>query len=316
LYDGENEILSDYGAVRYISIEQKSGGKYLPESKTYSKQTIAHNTLVVDEKSNFDGDEDESQKNHPTKLFSNTGVGNVQVVCAEEDKAYEGVKMQRSVYMVNIPGHEKSVVVDLFNALSDASHQYDLPFQYQGTFIKTNFKYNSNNNSQSTLGKKNGYQHIWKEAEAVLTNKPLTQFTFLNDKTFYTISSITDDSTHIFFTRIGANDPNFNLRREPAYIIRKKGANQAFVNVVEMHGVYNANAENAKGSYSAVNKMEILQNDANYSVISVVFDGNPLLIIQRNSNFADHVENEVMVNNKKYSFSGNYTVLYNDLTIK
>ncbi len=316
LYDGENEILSDYGAVRYISIEQKSGGKYLPESKTYSKQTIAHNTLVVDEKSDFDGDEEESQKYHPAKLFSNVSSRNVQVVCAEDDKAYEGVKMQRSIYMVNIPGHEKPLVVDLFNALSNTSHQYDLPFQYQGTFIKTNFKYTSSNNAQATLGKKNGYQHIWKEAEAVLTNKPLTQFTFLNDKSFYTISSITDDSTHILFTRTGANDPNFNLRREPAYIIRKKGVNQTFVNAVEIHGVYNANAENAKGSYSAVNKMEILQNDANYSVVSIVFDGKPLLIIQRNSNFNQNAENEVIVNNKKYSFTGNYTVLYNDSTIK
>ena len=53
LYDGKNEILTDYGAARFVNIEQKLGGKYLPETESYSKQTISHNTVVVDEKSNL-----------------------------------------------------------------------------------------------------------------------------------------------------------------------------------------------------------------------------------------------------------------------
>src|SRR6185436_2616515 len=99
---------------------------------------------------------------------------------------------------------------------------YDLPFQYSGQFINTSFKYISSTNKQETLGTKNGYQFIWKEAEASVNNGTV-QFTFLNNSTYYSISSLIEDSAQLFFTRTGANDPNFNLRREPSYIIRKKG---------------------------------------------------------------------------------------------
>ena len=315
LYDGKREVLTDYGTVRYISIEQKSGGKYLKEANSYAKQTIAHNTLVVDEKSDYGGSEEESQKHHPTKLFSNVTNSNVQVVCAEDDTAYTGVKMKRTVYMVNLPNHKKPLVVDIFNALSDEQHQYDLPFQYSGILMSTNYKYTPFLSTQTTLGKANGYQHIWKEAEATLKNHPFSQFTFLDNKSFYTISSLTDDSTSVYFTRIGANDPNFNFRHEPAYILRKRGGNQRFVNVIEMHGSYDANGEKSTDAYSSVKNIELLQNDADYSVVNITFDNKILLVIQRNSNYDSNATNTVNVKGKKYSFEGNYTVLFDDKTV-
>ena len=54
-YDGGNEIVSDYGAARFLNVEAKFGGRYLPENKSYAKQTVAHNTLVVDGQSHFNG---------------------------------------------------------------------------------------------------------------------------------------------------------------------------------------------------------------------------------------------------------------------
>ena len=315
LYDGKREVLTDYGTVRYISIEQKSGGKYLKEAKTYADQTIAHNTLVVDEKSDYNGNEEESQKHHPTKLFSHVSASNVQVVCAEDDSAYEGVKMKRTVYMVNLPNHKKPLVVDVFNALSAEQHQYDLPFQYTGVLMSTSYKYIPFLNTQTTLGKNNGYQFLWKEAEATLQNHPFSQFTFLDNKSFYTISSLTDDSTKVFFTRLGANDPNFNLRHEPAYILRKKGANQSFINVIELHGSYDANGEKSTDAYSSVKNIELVQNDADYSVVNIVFDNKQLLIIQRNTNFDEKAVNSVSVKGKNYSFRGNFTVLYDEKTL-
>ena len=79
LYDKGNEVLTDYGAVRFISVEQKFGGRYLPENKTYAAQTIAHNTLVLDEESHFNGKENESGKHHSEKFFSSINNPNVQV---------------------------------------------------------------------------------------------------------------------------------------------------------------------------------------------------------------------------------------------
>ena len=55
LFDKGNEILQDYGSARFIGIEQKYGGRYLPENTNYAAQTIAHNTIVVDETSHFNG---------------------------------------------------------------------------------------------------------------------------------------------------------------------------------------------------------------------------------------------------------------------
>jgi hypothetical protein len=57
-YDNGVEIFPDYGSARFINIESKKGGDYLPENKTWAKQTIAHNTLTVDQTSNFKANAD------------------------------------------------------------------------------------------------------------------------------------------------------------------------------------------------------------------------------------------------------------------
>ena len=46
VFDRGYEILRDYGASRFLYIEAKYGGHYLPENNLYAKQTIAHNALV------------------------------------------------------------------------------------------------------------------------------------------------------------------------------------------------------------------------------------------------------------------------------
>jgi len=53
LYDQGREILQDYGSARFINVEQKFGGRYLPENTSWAKQTIAHNTITVDGRSQF-----------------------------------------------------------------------------------------------------------------------------------------------------------------------------------------------------------------------------------------------------------------------
>ncbi|HEX2629887.1 MAG TPA: heparinase II/III family protein, partial [Chitinophagaceae bacterium] len=218
LYDKGNEVLMDYGSVRFIGVEQKYGGRYLPENKTYASQTIAHNTLVVDETSHFDGKEATAENFHADKLFSSIDNAVVQVVAAKADNAYKGVGLQRTLYLLHLPNGKK-VLADLFQAVAASEHQYDLPFQFNGQLINTSFKYKSYPDKQEALGKKNGYQFLWKEAEAAVKDTTV-QFTFLNGRTYYSISSLVQGDATLFFTRTGANDPNFNLRREPAFIIR------------------------------------------------------------------------------------------------
>ncbi|MDI9364108.1 MAG: heparinase II/III family protein [Flavobacterium sp.] len=315
LYDGGNEILQDYGAARFIGIEQKYGGRYLPESKNYAAQTIAHNTVVVDETSHFNGKEEVSQMYHPEKLFSNSANQKIQVVSAIDEKAYSNVTLHRTLWLLQLPDAEKPLTVDFFRLLSSKQHQYDLPFQYLGTVINTSFKYQAFTNNQTTLGTKNGYQFLWKEASAKASNG-LTQFTFLNNSAYYTISSYTDDSTNLYFTRLGANDPNFNLRRDPAYIIRKKGTNQTFVNVVEIHGKYDTNNEVSVSAYPKIEAITILRDDADYLVAQIKINGKLLLVAQANKNVAINAAHALKLNGSNVHWIGPYTAIYNNQNLQ
>lgn len=310
LYDKGNEILRDYGAVRFIGVEQKYGGRYLPENKSYAAQTIAHNTIVVDEKSHFDGNESAAEKSHPQKLFSSLVNPLVQVVAAEEKNAYPGVELRRTAYLLQLPGGNK-LFADIFNAYSKEEHQYDLPFNYNGHLISTSVKYNSYLNRQETLGVKNGYQSLWKEAEADAADT-LVQLTFLNDRTYYTISSLVKGNAKIYFTRSGANDPDFNLRHEPAMIIRKKGKDQSYVSVVEVHGKFDPIAEFSSDAYPSVKQIRLLQNDEKYSVVEISINEKKLTIAQSNDGF----DAKQAHSSQGLSWTGPYTVLYDGKPLK
>ncbi len=304
LFDKGNEILTDYGSVRFIGIEQKYGGRYLPENKMYASQTIAHNTIVVDETSDFNGAENVAEKYHSDKLFSNITGTNVKVVSAKDDNAYKSVHLQRTEYLLQLPQGRK-MIVDMFNVSSADHHQYDLPFQYNGQLISTSFKYNSFSNNQETLGNKNGYQFLWKEAEAMVKDT-LAQFTFLNNRTFYTVSSLIQGEASLFLTRTGANDPDFNLRHEPAFIIRKKGTNESFVSVIEIHGKFDPVAEFTTNAYPSVKQIKLLQNDDAYSIAEILVDNKKLLIAQCNNDFDSTAKHTIQAIN----WTGPYTVLY------
>lgn len=308
LFDKGREILQDYGSARFIGIEQKYGGRYLPENNSYASQTIAHNTLVVDEKSHFGANADLGEKYHSDKLYSSVDNPNVQVVAANEENAYKGVSLQRTIYLLQLPD-KKKFVVDVFYAASAISHQYDLPFQYNGQFIQTSFKYQPSLKLQQTLGDKNGYQFLWKEAAAKVADTTI-YFTFLNDKNFYSISSFIKDTAEIYFTRTGANDPNFNLRREPAYIIRKKGQQQLFVNVIQIHGDYDPVNEFSLDAYPAVKNIQVLQHDDKTTIVDILIDQKKLQIRQANMDIGKHAKHTVQTLAGQVEWEGPVNVKY------
>jgi len=307
LYDQGNEILTDYGAVRFVGVEQKYGGRYLPENKTYAAQTIAHNSLVVDEKSDFDGKEADAEKYHPEKLFSDLKNEAVQVVVAKDDNAYKGVAMQRTVYFFQLPGTPggRKLIVDILNARSGEEHQYDLPFHFDGSIINTSFKYNAATDKQEVLGKKNGYQFLWKEAEAAVKDT-IVQLTLLKGSTYYSISSLVEGKAGLFITRSGANDPNFNLRHEPALIIRKKSKDASFINVMEIHGHYDPVNEFSTHSYPAVKSISSLINNEESSVVVINIDSKKLVIAQANKDF----QTKTIHSAADMTWTGPYAVWY------
>ena len=55
---------------------------------------------------------------------------------------------------------------------------------------------------------------------------------------------VTDENDELLLTRIGANDPDFNLRRDPAIIVRRPEASDTlFASIIQPHGSYNVVSE-------------------------------------------------------------------------
>jgi hypothetical protein len=260
-YDNNVEVLSDYGSVRFLNVETKSGGGYTKENNTWAKATVAHNTLVVDKKNQFDGDADQGEKFHPDLLFYEANK-NFQVVSAKEANAYKGVVMQRTAILIKPEGAESPVLIDVFKVVSSELHQYDLPFWYQGHITNTPFPVKNNNTQLTPLGKDNGYQHIWLTAMGK-PNSNNGQITFLNNRKFYTTTFLTDTSTEVKFVMTGANDPDMDLRNEKGFIISQPhSTTHTFINITEPHGANNPIAEFTVGFMPVVKDLKMVKDGA------------------------------------------------------
>jgi hypothetical protein len=132
-YDQSREIIQDYGAVRFINVEPKFGGRYLPETDTWAKQTIAHNTVTVDGISHYGGVYAVAQKNHADRHFFSASNPDVQIMSGKAEGVYKDISMQRTMAMVRDSSMSKPLVIDVFRIESKKEHQYDLPFSIWDT---------------------------------------------------------------------------------------------------------------------------------------------------------------------------------------
>ena len=239
-FDNGDEVVADYGAARFLNVEPKAGGRYLPENTSWAKQSIAHNTLVVDQTSHFNGDWREGQKHAPTVIEFGTRDG-IQVAFAEIDTAYEDVRLQRLVALM--PGNNgRDYVVDIMRGLGVGEHRFDLPVHFKGQLIETSFEMQHAVDRLEPFGDTNGYQHLWKRSESEPLDG-LQEISWLLGDQFYTLTQKSDQAVTAYFTELGANDPNHNLRHEQALILRASGTSANFVSVYERHGRYDSDEE-------------------------------------------------------------------------
>ena len=312
-FDNGNQILTDYGAARFLNIEPKNGGNYTKENYTWAMQTIAHNTVTVNEASHFDANIKVSSNFHSDIQYSDISNKNIQIFSAVDTNAYKGVKMQRTTALVNNAAFEFPIIVDIFKVLSDQSKTLDFPFYYRGQLVSTSFKTTKNGTELKPLGTKNGYQHLWLEATGQ-TNKPNACFTFVNGNRFYSISTVCDQNTEFMLTRVGANDPDFNLRPEAAFMLRQtKNENHTFVSVIEPHGLYDLSKEITIDFQTNIKNIEILKDDNDFTAAKIQTNkGKSFLMIIANKEFDANAKRTAEINNIKYSFTGNY--LFEEIT--
>ena len=308
-YDNGEEIINDYGAARFLNVEAKYGGHYLKENNTYAKQTISHNTLVVDETSHFNGDLDTGNANHPELLFFDE-TSNIRVSSANIEKTYDGVEFTRTQALVDIPSVSRPFVIDVLSVVADDKHQYDLPVHFNGHLMDTSFELNTATKSLSALGEKNGYQHLWLAAKGQ-EQSDLGKITWLNKNRFYSYNFINTKGSNIIFTRTGANDPNFNLVEDKAFITRVENAqNHDFVSVLELHGEYNPSKEFTTNSHSKLSKLTHTK-EGDLDIINVSFKNGTdiVLVFNAKQKVDDSEAHSVTIDGKTHDFTGPYLFL-------
>ncbi|TMO81444.1 alginate lyase [Pseudoalteromonas sp. S3776] len=300
-YDHGNEIVSDYGAARFLNVEAKYGGRYLPENETYAKHSVAHNTVVIDETSHFNANVKVGNNNHPKLNFFETNQYGT-VASGQISTVYKGVELERTLALINLPELESTLAIDIFNVNADASHKIDLPLHYKGQLIDTSFELLAKTKSLAALGDKNGYQHLWLKAKAQ-PEKGLAKVTWLNDNgRFYTQTSLVKGDESFLFTQIGANDPHFNLRNENGYIRRVEDKKQhKFISVLEPHGEYNPSKEY---TLEAISRVSSLKYDvqADLDLVEVKVKNNTYLVaINKAEKAAKHT---FTYQNKAFTLNG------------
>ena len=285
MFDNGNEILSDYGAARFLNVPTKEGGRYLPENQSWAKQSIAHNTLVVNETTQFGGVWKNSQKHWPQQIAFETRDG-LRASSAVLSEGYDGAEVRRTVVQLSDPALAAPVLLDVVRVVAEKASTFDLPFYVAGQLVDFDGDLKKNRASMTPLGEKDGYQHLWKEA----TGRPAARTirtSWLNDGRFYTLHAHAPEDTAPVFVLLGANDPNFNLRPERGLILRAPKAKEAtFVSVMEPHGVYDAAAEFTVGSqsqiasvdYRAINGADLVRlktHDGAEIAVAISNDPNP-----------------------------------------
>ncbi|MDN3612979.1 heparinase II/III family protein [Vibrio gallaecicus] len=305
------EVLREYGFCRWVNVEPKFGGRYLDENKSYARQTIAHNAVTIDEKCQNNFDVERADSVHGLPHFFKVEDEKINGMSAFANDHYQGFDMQRSVFMLNLEELESPLLLDLYRLDSskggEGEHQFDYSHQYEGQIVRTNFEYQANK-ELNTLGDDFGYQHLWNVASGEVKGTALVSW--LQNNTYYTwLGATSNDNAEVIFTRTGANDPSFNLRSEPAFIIRSKGETTLFASALETHGYFNEEFEQSVSARGVVKDIKVVAHTNIGSVVEITIEkSNVTVMISNQLGATDSTEHKVELNGKVYSWTGFYSV--------
>ncbi len=275
-YDETGAVVTDYGAARFLNVEAKRGGRYLPENDSWASATIAHNTLVVDEQSHFAGDWKAGEKSGTRQLAASL-EGPTRYAIGEIDSAYKDVKIRRALLLVEVEGLANPLTLDILHGTGSGRHRFDLPLHFSGHIIDSDIAFDRKLAERPVLGKANGYQHLWVDGEGAKSGK--ARLTWMQGSRFYSYHMLPPAGARFIVAESGANDPEFNLRREPAVIQRIDGAaDAAFVSLLEPHGAYDASAETVVASSARVSALEHRKEQGVDLVLITLVDGRRIAI--------------------------------------
>jgi len=132
------------------------------------------------------------------------------------------------------------------------------------------------------------------------------------DKKFYSVMSSVPNSLEIIFAEIGATDPNFNLRREPAFIIRANSADGiSIASVIEPHGEYNPTVEFTVNSHSIVKSVNHFENGSDDYIRIETKDGE-VVGLGVSGDMAKDAAHTVDVGGTVMSWKGPYKLFHSE----
>ena len=140
---------------------------------------------------------------------------------------------------------------------------------------------------------------------------------WLQNNTYYTwlgtsSSAKQNGDNEVIFTRTGANDPSFNLRSEPAFILRSKGESTLFASVLETHGYFNEEFEQSVNARGQVKDIRVVGYNAVGSIVEITTEKSLVTVMISNVLGADdQTPHQVELNGKTYSWNGFYSLEVN-----
>lgn len=161
VWNNGKQIIPDFGSCGYESAEKGQ----------WTAHTISHNTITVDGKSQYPGLD--TDKTWPVDTFEKKAWGKlsffyadpfVKVVQASCDNVFEGVKLTRTVTLV------EGQVLDMYRAQSERDHVYDYALHIDAPFKGASLPLSP---LSDPLGKNCGYQHIHKAQGSGVTSEEI-----------------------------------------------------------------------------------------------------------------------------------------------
>ena len=307
-YDQGREVIRDYGFGRWINVEPKFGGRYLPENDSYAMQTVAHNTVTVDGRTQNGFDEDEAEATSGQRhFFSANKDPRVQVMSAHANTHYAGVGMQRTMFLIQDDSQPYPVVVDLYRLTSDSTHTYDYPLHYRGQIIVSNLDLETRTATLEPLGDAYGYQHIWHTAQAA--SDSTIRFTWLDGHRYYSFIAAGHPGAEVHLGRTGAGDPHFNLRSDPLLILRNQAADHLFAAVIAPHGYFNEARERSDSARPSTTDVRVVGHSDAGSVVEVSGIAGPLWrIMATNQTVPPDMVSSVSFGGVTYQWTGTHHV--------